>query len=293
MHRRTWEDRIFDSFNIVVLSLISLLTAYPFYYMVIISLNNGLDSTLGGIYFWPRDFTLNNFSEFMSDPKWMQSFGVSIARTLVGAAITIWFTCLAAYGLAYKDLKFRKFYYSFFIIGMYTAGGLIPYYVILRGLSLLNTFWVYVVPGAINIFFLIVAVSFFKEIPSEMEESARMDGASDLKIYYKLILPVSKPLLAAMGLFVGVGQWNSWLDSAYFVNDNSLRTLTYRMMEIINQGMSPLDAESAERAAAVTGVTTFSMQITAMVIAVLPILCVYPFLQKYFVKGIMLGSVKG
>jgi putative aldouronate transport system permease protein len=261
--------------------------------MVIISLNNGLDSTLGGIYFWPRDFTLNNFSEFMSDPKWMQSFGVSIARTLVGAAVTIWFTCLAAYGLAYKDLKFRKFYYSFFIIGMYTAGGLIPYYVILRGLSLLNTFWVYVVPGAINIFFLIVAVSFFKEIPSEMEESARMDGASDLKIYYKLILPVSKPLLAAMGLFVGVGQWNSWLDSAYFVNDNSLRTLTYRMMEIINQGMSPLDAESAERAAAVTGVTTFSMQITAMVIAVLPILCVYPFLQKYFVKGIMLGSVKG
>lgn len=126
-----------------------------------------------------------------------------------------------------------------------------------------------------------------------MEESARIDGASDLKIYYKLILPVSKPLLAAMGLFVGVGQWNSWVDSAYFVNKDSLRTLTFRMMEIINQGMSPIDAESAERAAAVTGVTTFSMQITAMVIAVLPILCVYPFLQKYFVKGIMLGSVKG
>ncbi|QJD81966.1 carbohydrate ABC transporter permease [Cohnella herbarum] len=293
MHRRTNEDRIFDFINILVLSLIAIVTTYPFYYMVVISFNNGLDSTLGGIYFWPRSFTLDNYTEFLNDPKWMQSFFVSIARTIVGAFITIWFTCLAAYGLAYKNLKFQKLYYSFFIIGMYTAGGLIPYYVVLRGLGLLNTFWVYVIPGAINIFFLIVAVSFFKEIPAEMEESAKMDGASDLKIYYKLILPVSKPLLAAMGLFVGVGQWNSWLDSAYFVNNNSLRTLTYRMMEIINQGMSPLDAESAERAAAVTGVTTFSMQITAMVIAVLPILCVYPFLQKYFVKGIMLGSVKG
>lgn len=293
MHRRTNEDRIFDFFNILILSLIAIVTTYPFYYMVVISFNNGLDSTLGGIYFWPRDFTFNNYSEFLSDPKWMQSFFVSIARTLVGAFITIWFTCLAAYGLAYKNLKFQKLYYSFFIIGMYTAGGLIPYYVVLRGLGLLNTFWVYVIPGAINIFFLIVAVSFFKEIPAEMEESARIDGASDLKIYYKLILPLSKPLLAAMGLFVGVGQWNSWLDSAYFVNNDGLRTLTYRMMEIINQGMSPLDAESAERAAAVTGVTTFSIQITAMVIAVLPILCVYPFLQKYFVKGIMLGSVKG
>ncbi|WP_256756946.1 carbohydrate ABC transporter permease [Cohnella sp. WQ 127256] len=293
MHRRTNEDRIFDFFNILILSLIAIVTTYPFYYMVVISFNNGLDSTLGGIYFWPRDFTFNNYSEFLSDPKWMQSFFVSIARTLVGAFITIWFTCLAAYGLAYKNLKFQKLYYSFFIVGMYTAGGLIPYYVVLRGLGLLNTFWVYVIPGAINIFFLIVAVSFFKEIPAEMEESARIDGASDLKIYYKLILPLSKPLLAAMGLFVGVGQWNSWLDSAYFVNNDGLRTLTYRMMEIINQGMSPLDAESAERAAAVTGVTTFSIQITAMVIAVLPILCVYPFLQKYFVKGIMLGSVKG
>ncbi|WP_339318915.1 carbohydrate ABC transporter permease [Paenibacillus sp. FSL R10-2734] len=291
--RKTWEDRILDTINITVLALIAIVTAYPFYYMIIISFNNGLDSTLGGIYFWPRNFTLNNYSEFLSDPKWMESFLVSVARTLVGAFITIWFTCLTAYGLSYKKLKFQKFYYSFFIIGMYISGGLIPYYVTLRSLSLLNTFWVYVVPGAVNIFFLIVAVSFFKEIPSEMEESARIDGASDLKIYYKLILPVSKPLLAAMGLFVGVGQWNSWVDSAYFVNKDSLRTLTFRMMEIINQGMSPIDAESAERAAAVTGVTTFSMQITAMVIAVLPILCVYPFLQKYFVKGIMLGSVKG
>lgn len=293
MHRRTNEDRVFDFINIVILGLIAIVTTYPFYYMVVISFNNGLDSTLGGIYFWPRSFTFNNYTEFLSDPKWMQSFFVSVARTIVGAFVTIWFTCLAAYGLAYKNLKFQKLYYSFFIVGMYTAGGLIPYYVVLRGLGLLNTFWVYVIPGAVNIFFLIVAVSFFREIPAEMEESARIDGASDLKIYYKLILPLSKPLLAAMGLFVGVGQWNSWLDSAYFVNNDSLRTLTYRMMEIINQGLSPLDAESAERAAAVTGVTTFSMQITAMVIAVLPILCVYPFLQKYFVKGIMLGSVKG
>lgn len=293
MHRRTVEDRIFDTVNISLLVIITLITMYPFYYLLIISFNNGLDSSLGGIYFWPRDFTLNNYDKFLSDPKWVRSFGVSILRTLVGASITIFFTCLTAYGLAYRNLLFQKLYFSFFIIAMYMSGGLIPYYVVLRSIGLLNTFWVFVVPGAVTIFFLIIAVSFFREIPAEMEESARIDGASDLTIFFKMILPVSKPLMAAMGLFIGVGQWNSWVDSAYFVNKDSLRTLTYRMMEVINQGMIPTDMASAERAAAVTGVTTFSIQVTAMVIAVIPILLIYPFLQKYFVQGIMIGAVKG
>jgi putative aldouronate transport system permease protein len=293
MHRRSVEDLIVDTVNICMLIIISLVTIYPFYYLLLISFNNGLDASLGGIYLWPREFTLNNYEKFLSDPKWIMSFGVSGLRTVIGAAVTIFFTCLTAYGLAYRNLVFQKFYFSFFIIAMYTSGGLIPYYVVLRSLGLLNTFLVYVVPGAVSIFFLIIAVSFFREIPVEMEESARLDGASDVTIFLKMILPVSKPLIAAMGLFIGVGQWNSWMDSAYFVNRDSLRTLTYRMMEVINQGMIPTDLASAERAAAVTGVTTFSIQVTAMVIAVIPILLVYPFLQKYFVQGIMIGSVKG
>ena len=287
------EDKIFDSVNMFTLTVIGLVTMYPFYYLIIMSFNNGLDSVLGGIYFWPRKFTLENYTTFLSDPKWVSAFFVSAARTVVGAVLTVWFTCLAAYALAQKHLLFRKFYFAFFIVAMYTSGGLIPYYVVLRGLGLLDTFWVYVLPSAVNIFFLIVAVSFFREIPEEIKESARMDGASELSIYMRLILPMSKPLLAAMSLFVGVGQWNSWLDSAYFVSDDNLRTLTYRMMEVINQGMTPTDILSAEKAAAVNSVTTFSMQVTSMVIAILPILFVYPFLQKYFVKGIMLGSVKG
>ncbi|GBF75613.1 hypothetical protein PA598K_04032 [Paenibacillus sp. 598K] len=293
MHRRTVEDRVVDTVNTGLLLLMALVTMYPFYYLIIISFNNGLDSSLGGIYFWPRAFTLSNYEKFLSDPKWLMAFGVSGLRTVVGAAITIFFTCLTAYGLAYRNLVFQKVYFSFFIIAMYTSGGLIPYYVVLRSLGLLNTFWVYIVPGAVTIFFLVIAVSFFREIPPEMEESARIDGASDLTIFFRMILPVSKPLIAAMGLFVGVGQWNAWMDSAYFVNKDGLRTLTYRMMEVINQGMMPTDLATAERAAAITGVTTFSIQVTAMVIAVVPILLVYPFLQKYFVQGIMIGSVKG
>lgn len=291
--KSSWEDKIFDSVNIFALTIIGIVTTYPFYYLVIMSFNNGLDSVVGGIYFWPRQFTLENYATFLNDPKWVKAFFVSVARTFIGAALTVWFTCLAAYALAQRQLVFRKIYFTFFIIAMYTSGGLIPYYVVLRGLNLLDTFWVYVLPSAVNIFFLIVAVSFFREIPAEIEESARIDGASELGIYMRLILPMSKPLLAAMGLFVGVGQWNSWVDSAYFVSSENLRTLTYRMMEVINQGMTPTDFLSAERAAAVTSVTTFSMQVTSMVIAILPILFVYPFLQKYFVKGIMLGSVKG
>ncbi|WP_168122401.1 carbohydrate ABC transporter permease [Paenibacillus sp. HB172176] len=293
MHRRSVEDRVVDTINISLLVIIALVTMYPFYYLIIISFNNGLDTSLGGIYFWPRDFTLANYTKFLSDPKWLLAFGVSALRTVIGALVTILFTCLTAYGLSYRNLVFQKGYFTFFIVAMYTSGGLIPYYVVLRSLGLLNTFMVYIVPGAVTIFFLIIAVSFFREIPAELEESARIDGASDLTIFFRMIVPISKPLIAAMGLFVGVGQWNSWMDSAYFVNKDSLRTLTYRMMEVINQGMIPTDLASAERAAAVAGVTTFSIQVTAMVIAVVPILLVYPFLQKYFVQGIMIGSVKG
>ena len=138
-----------------------------------------------------------------------------------------------------------------------------------------------------------VAISFFSEIPSELGESARIDGANELKIYFRLILPISKPLLATMALFIGVGQWNSWVDSAYFVQNPNLRTLTYRMMEIINLTAMPKDSLGAAATSSVSSVTTFSIQITAVVVTIVPIMCTYPFLQKYFVKGVMLGAVKG
>jgi putative aldouronate transport system permease protein len=173
------------------------------------------------------------------------------------------------------------------------SGGLIAYYVVLKGIGLLNTFGVYVIPTMLSLFFLIIAVSFFREIPTEIGESARIDGASEFKIFLRIVLPVSMPLLASMCLFLGSGQWNSWLDSAYFVQNESLRTLAYRMMQVVNQATMPTDAAGSAEAMSQLKVTSFSVQVTAMIISIFPIVCVYPFLQKYFVKGMMLGSVKG
>ncbi|NHW33300.1 carbohydrate ABC transporter permease [Paenibacillus aceris] len=276
----------------VVLFIIMLAMLYPFYYVVIVSFNRGSDSLLGGVYLWPRSVTLENYKTFLSDPNWFRAFLVTISRTVLGTMLGVLFTSLVAYGLSHRNLLFSKFYFTVIIFAMYFSGGLIPYYVVLRSIGLLNTFGVYIFPSMLSTFFLLIAISFFREIPGELKESAHMDGASELVVFFRIVLPVSMPLVATMALFMGVGQWNSWLDSAYFVQSESLRTLTYRMMEIINKFNSPMDALAVANGSS-SGVTSFSLQVTAMVVSIAPIVFIYPFLQKYFVQGIMLGSVKG
>lgn len=285
------KDLLLDSVIYVLLFCIMIATLYPFYYVLVISFNQGKDSLLGGIYLWPRSFTLENYATFLKDSNWYNALFVTVARTGVGTLLGVLFTSLVAYGLSHKDLLFSKGYFAVIIFAMYFSGGLIPYYVVLRSVGLLNTFGVYVIPSMLSTFFLLIAISFFREIPLELKESAYIDGANEFVIFFKIILPVSTPLLATMSLFLGVGQWNSWLDSAYFVQSDSLRTLTFRMMEIINKSNIPI--ESVGAAASASGVTNYSLQVTSMVVSIAPIVCVYPFLQKYFVKGIMLGSVKG
>jgi putative aldouronate transport system permease protein len=286
------KDLVLDSINYAILLLIMVTMLYPFYYVLIVSFNKGSDSLLGGIYLWPRTITLENYKTFLSDPAWYRAFLVTGARTVTGSVLGVLFTCLVAYALSQRDLLFNKFYFTIIIFAMYFSGGLIPYYVVLRSIGLLNTFGVYIVPSMLSTFFLLIAISFFREIPGELRESAHMDGAGEIMTFTRIILPVSMPLLATMALFLGVGQWNSWLDSAYFVQSDYLRTLTYRMMEVINKFNSPISAVAAANGVT-SGVTSFSLQVAAMVISIAPIVCVYPFLQKYFVQGIMLGSVKG
>jgi putative aldouronate transport system permease protein len=290
LKRKNKEDIVFDGVNYFLLTVILFATLYPFYYLLITSFNSGSDSLLGGSYFWPSDYTLENYSTFFTQKKWLIAFFVSVMRTVIGAVTGVLFTCLVAYGLSHKYLVFKNFYFVVVIFAMYFSGGLIPYYVVLRSLGLLNSFAVFIIPSLLNTFFLLIAISFFREIPSDLKESAYIDGANELTIFNKIILPVSKPLMATMALFLGVGQWNSWLDASYFVRSENLRTLTYRMIEIINKSEVP--RESIAQAAGASGVTSYSLQVTAMVVSIVPIICVYPFLQKYFVHGIMLGAVK-
>ncbi len=290
--KRTWDDRLFDAVNYTLLTLLAITMLYPFYYTVVCSFNDGMDLMRGGVYLWPRKFTLANYAEFLSDESWQIAFVVSALRTVIGTAATMLFTCLFSYGLSRKNLMFRKGYRFLVVFTMYFSGGIIPFYILLRNLNLLNTFWVYIAPSLLSSFFAIIGINFFSNIPESMLEAARIDGSSEIGVFWRIVIPTSVPFLATLGLFTAVGQWNSWLDSAYYVRDNSLRTLSYKMMSIINNTVSASSVSSGSSSSTAQSTTSFTIQATAMVISMLPIICVYPFLQKYFVQGMMLGSVK-
>lgn len=292
--RLTREDIVLDTVIYVLLAIIFFLCAYPFWYGLVISFNDSVDTSLGGVYFWPRVWTLDNYLKFFRDSTWAFSFLISVLRTVSGSVITTAFTMLVAYGLSHQHLVFRKVYMGIIIFSMYFSGGLIPYYVLLKNLRLLNTFFVYIIPSAINTFFIFIAMTFFNDIPAALKESAKLDGATEMRIFRSIILPVSLPLMATILLFSAVGQWNAWFDSAFYcLGRKDLRTLAYMLMEAINQANMPANAVSAAQAAASTRVNPLAVRVTAMMISVIPILIIYPALQKYFVTGLTIGSVKG
>lgn len=290
------EDIVVDTVITVIMLLVVAITVYPFYYVVIHAFNNGIDSSLGGMYFWPRKPSLENFETLLADASWSRAIFISVARTVVGTLLGILATSAVAYALSFEHVLFRGVYYKLYIFTMYFSGGLIPFYILLKSLGMLNTFWVYVVPGMLNVYYMLILVNFFQTIPASLYESARLDGAGDVRIFWQIALPLSKASLATIALFYAVAQWNSWMDSVYYVTRDSLRPMSYLMMEIINKSATAstiTNAQSVGYAASAMQSTTTSLQMASMVLAVAPILAVYPFLQKYFVKGVMIGSVKG
>ena len=293
--RRTAEDWFVDIFVYVFCLIVLVTTFYPFYLSIVLAFNEGKDAAYGGIYLWPRKPTLANFSKLMSDPAWGQALLVSLARTVVGTLLTTFMTSFVSYGLSQKTLVGRKVYMFIFIFAMYFSGGVIPYYMVLRQLHLINTFWVYVIPGMISMFYVLVSISFFQDIPEELAESARLDGASEIKIFTSIVLPISKPLLATIAIFTAVGHWNNWYDTAFFTQDKRLRTMAYQLMSVINKSSLGQNSNMDAYAASLSRdtVTNMSVQLAAMIVAVAPILAVYPFFQRYFVTGLTIGSVKG
>lgn len=292
MKRKFSEDKAVDIVVYILLGLVGIVTLYPFYYTIVCSFNDGLDLMKGGVYLWPRKFTLGNYKLFLEDGDWRHAFLVSVARTVVGTVMRVGFTSMFSYALSRNNLMFKKGYRFLVVFTMYFSGGLIPFYVLLRNLGLLNSFWVYVIPGMVDAFFVMTGINFFAAIPDSMIEAARIDGAREFKVLTKVVLPVSKPFLATLALFSAVGQWNSWLDSAYYVRDAKLHTLAYKMMTVINQNLATANTEAAGQLSQANTATSFTVQATAMAVSMLPIMCVYPFLQKYFVQGMMIGAVK-
>jgi len=291
-------DAILDIIVYVIITLVFITTFYPFYYSIIMSFNEGSDAVRGGIYFWPRKFTLENYKAVMSIDYIYTAMLVSIARTVIGTICSLSFTGLFAYSISHKNLMFRNFYITLMIITLYFSGGLVPYYMVLKELGLINSFLVYIIPNLLGVFNAIIMMSFFREIPDSLKEAAIIDGANDLKIFFKIIVPISTPLFATIALYMGVWHWNTWNDAAFFVTKKSLKTMSYVLISLINQTESAARITETSGALGTTNVhrskyTAETLRPAAMMVVVLPIICVYPFLQKYFVKGIMIGSIKG
>ncbi|NLC68568.1 MAG: carbohydrate ABC transporter permease [Clostridiaceae bacterium] len=272
---------------------------YPFYYCLVISFNEGIDASTGGIFLWPRKFTFVNYKMVLSNEQLIPAFFVSVARTIAGTILSLLFTGLFAYGLSYKKLMFKKTYIGIMIFSMYFSGGLVPFFILLKHIKLLNTFWVYIIPGLLSPFNAIIMMNFFREIPDSIEESVKIDGANDLVIFFKIIFPISAPVFATIALFVGVGHWNNWFDTAFFTTNRRLRTLSFLLKEIINRAdltsiMAPGMSDALRTGTYATqGYTAETIRMATMIMVVLPIVGIYPFLQRYFIKGIMIGSLKG
>lgn len=291
--RRTNEDRVFSIIVGIIMFVVFFVTAYPFWYSIVLAFNKGTDALRGGLFLWPRVFTLENFQAVLGISYVPTAFLVSISRTVLGTFLAVLFTGIFAYAMSHQRLMFRKFYMGVMIVAMYFSGGFIPQYMLIRGLGLMNSFWVYIIPNLFSTFNAIIMINFFREIPESLEESAKIDGANDFYIFIKIVIPLSMPLIATMALYSGVWHWNTWTDAAFFVTNKNLKTLSYVLIDLINQTEAVASNVFGKINQHEVSYNAITLRPAAMIICVIPIVVVYPFLQKYFVKGIMLGSVKG
>ena len=291
-------EKLIQKVNIFLILVFTVFVFYPFYYCVILSFNDGKDTERGGIYFWPRIFSLDNYSSVFANSDILTAARNSVLRTVIGVILALLVTSGFAYAVSKKDLVFRKLYITLGLITMYFGGGLIPSYILMKNLGLMNNFLVYILPNLFGMFNAVIFFSFFKTIPDSLEESAKIDGANELLIYFKIIIPISMPVFATIALFIGVGHWNSWFDTMLYASrSRQLETLSHILTKMINAQRFFDEQLSQQATSTLTvlarGKTTTSLMLATMVIASFPIIVLYPFLQKYFIKGIMIGSIKG
>ena len=285
---------IVDCIIILIMCFVLIITVYPFLQVVAISFNDATDTVRGGIHIWPRVFTFNNYKEiFASNSKIITGFVNSVLRTVIGTVLGVLCSTMLAYTLSRKDYMFRKPISILFILTMYVSGGLIPEYMLIKNLNLINHFSVYILPGLLSAFNIIVLRSFMDNLPFELQESAKIDGANDFTIFRKIIFPLCMPVIATVALFIAVGQWNAWFDTYLYAKKDYLTTLQYELMKVLDNataGVKAADINSQGLKKVTSNPESIKMAIT--VITTVPIVCVYPFLQRYFVSGMTIGAVK-
>lgn len=287
--KRTFEDYFIDIFCYVFLTILCISIVIPFMQIITLSFSPAKYITSYGLKLFPKEITLDGFRNILRNSYLWVGYKNTILVTLIGTTCNVIGTSICAYALAKKDLPGRNYITAFIVFTMYFGGGTIPTYLVFRELNLIDTYAVYIIPGIISSYNMIITRNFFMSLPKSLEESARVDGAGLFRIFAQIVLPLSKPILATIALWYGVAHWNQWRDSLIYVPSADKHLLQYALRQILFEGSLTEEVEDFTNVV----VNTETMKNAALLVATVPILCVYPFIQKYFVKGVMVGSLKG
>ena len=290
--KKSISDWIFIIFNAVFMISFVVITLYPVLNTLVISLNDGIDAVRGGIHLIPRKFTWQNYYTVLHKQNMITGAYITVLRTIIGTLLALVTNALLAFIVSRKRFLFKSQLSLFWVITMYVNGGLIPVFLLYKNLHLTGTFWVYVVPGAVSAFNMLVLRTYMVGLPDSLEESAQLDGAGYMTIFVKIISPLCKPVYATVALFVAVGQWNSWFDAMLYNRmSDKYTTLQYELMKLLSSVMQQSGSAESMRNSA-NSITPASIRAAATIATMLPIVCLYPFLQRYFVTGLTIGGVK-
>lgn len=287
--RRKSHVHVFDVFNAILLVLFALITLYPFVYVLAGSFNDGQDYGAGGVWLIPREWTTANYRVIVADTRFWNALKITVLSTVIGTASSLLFTSAVAYAMSRKELPFRNFFQWFNLVTMFFGGGVIAYFMIIVFIGLYDSFLVYIIPGLYSVYNMIVISNFFQSVPNDLHEVAVIDGAGEMRIWWKIYMPVSAPVLATVGLWIATARWNNYFSSMAYTRSSDLMTLQYYLVQLIKEAQMStggLDPSITDR------ISSRTVSFAGIVVAIIPILCVYPFLQKHFAGGIMMGSLK-
>lgn len=292
MRRKSISSKIFDFFNILFFLCVIVLCLYPLWYILVQSLSSGTKAANAVLL--PIDFTFKNYTDILADGEILHAFLISVLRTTIGTCCTLFACMLLGYIFSKENVPFRKFMYRMLVITMYVSGGLIPTYLVYKTYGLTNNFLVYILPAIVDAYYVILIKTFVEQLPGAVEESAMIDGAGTMTIFIKIILPMSLPIIATIAIYASVSQWNSWFDNhIYAISNKNILTLQYRLYRYLQEAES-IARELKERDPGATiPLTPRGIRMTVTMITLMPVLCIYPFFQRYLIKGLMIGAVKG
>ena len=294
---RSFSDQLINVITYIVYAFFTFVCLYPFYYLIINSISANNLSERGKVIFWPQEVHFTNYKNLATIPGLTDAAIMSVLRTVVGTIMTVMIAAFLGYMFTRQTLWKRKFWYRFVAITMYFNAGIIPWYLAMKTIGLTNNFWGYILPTVIQPFYIILCKTYCESVPQALQDAAEIDGAGTLRIFFRIMLPVIKPILATIAIFAAVNQWNAFQDTLLLMRDKRLYTLQYVLYQYITQASSIKISASTTTtdvaAAMATTATATSIRMTVTVVVVIPVMMIYPFFQRFFTKGIMIGAVKG